>query len=425
MGIIYGNCVPIKSDLNSILESVDICSYDTFIEACYDSSYFMESLVDKFELGIINEAESKKFNIKEMIDNMIEKVKKLWESFIGSIKQLIEKFKTKSREFMEKNNITSVGVRAIMKGFDYSQLDTLNDRLKKVNNGKGFEFIRPKWETERMYKFMYQYWGIKDLFENDFKNIENRISKITSLGMGDAKKEYDTLKENIEDLKKKILNVKNPRKISDSVKTANRELSYKKKKYGGYLPEISYAFMYSSFIEELEDYFDFTDSVSKSDVEAIAKLAEDNLKNINQFKENYNSEWSVSNCKRRIEDCKKSLEKAKKNKNGYTERIDNPDHEYDTTTDTYYVPDGEEYKYTSTNNNIYLLEAKLELQLAQVYMKACTFAYKKQLEFMNKSAVLSVSALLGLKVAIKMINSDKFDPETGDYNGKLIKIKNS
>ena len=380
----------------------------------------MESLVDKFELGVLVEAEGKKFDIKATIDGMIEKLKKLWETFVGTIKQAIETAKKKTREFMEKYNITSVGVRALMKDFDYSQLDILNERLKKVNNGKGFEFISPKYKASSEY--VEQDYDLRRLFENDFDNIEQRIRKLDTFDIGDAKREYETIRENIADLQKKAVKVKDPSSTRDQIFKANYKLRRDKERYGGYLPKVTYTFLENDFID---NYFEITDSVSKSDVERIIRLAEDNVKQINKFKDNTKNNWSENYCKSEVDRCKKSLEKAKKAKNGYHQYIQSPDREYDNKTGTYYVPDGEKYEYRSVNNNIYLLMAKLELQLAQVRMKMSTFAYKKQLEYMNKSAMLAVLALSGLKVAIKFINSDKFDPETGDYNGKLIKIKNS
>ena len=76
------------------------------------------------------------------------------------------------------------------------------------------------------------------------------------------------------------------------------------------------------------------------------------------------------------------------------------------------------------NGDNRLLQSKLKLRLAQCNMKLAMKAYKNEIMIIRATSNQCLSYLLELRTIIALINSDRFDIEKEEYNGKFFVINN-
>lgn len=428
MGLIYGNSILLEPNQSEmIFENVQVSSYDTFLEACFDSSYFLESISERFEIGFVNEAESK-FNFKNMIDTLLKKIKDLWDTFIGNIKSMIESFQKKMREWHEKHNLKGAIANTIMKGLTLKDIEAADDKYFKAS-GRHLDFFKPKWDTGDIWGYSEQLYGIRKLFsEKEINTLRSRINNMRKLSIGDAKQEYAVISDNIKELKEKIKSIDfDASKEERKLKNRNDELEEKKKKMANFLSREDIPYYHYYAHTEFDDYFEETKRISKKDLDSLVELIQNSVSNINKIKDMFfkqDNYYSIKRIKKEIDDCTKNIKSIKSVDNKYIPRFTTPNTDYNytrsgNTPET--IDNDAKYGFEINNSEIDLLKAKLGLQLLQVEMQVSLKAYRLELKTIKTTSNIALSGLLGCLAGIKLINNKNFDIESGKYNGKIIK----
>lgn len=214
MNTTFGNIfTPINESYCDTIDwgSVKPSSISDLLEAQYESFYFVESILNILECtDILNESESEdtgktKFNFKEFLNNIKERVKKIWDSFIGFIKNTYEKFASKIHDIYMNNNLFDKYFIKKSEKFDYSIIDKAAEIAKNDNKydidiniikivDSDYDFYH---ERNLMYKL---------LFKNE-KEISDNIHKIWDCSnYSEAKNLYNDLLDYIKSFKENITN---------------------------------------------------------------------------------------------------------------------------------------------------------------------------------------------------------------------------
>lgn len=202
--------------------SVKPSSILDLLESQYESFYFVESVLNILECtNILNESESedtneKKFNFKEFLNSIAERVKKIWDNFIGFIKTTYEKFANKIHELYLNNNLFDKYFIKKSEKFDYSIIDKAAEIAKNDDNyDVDIDIVKTGFGS---WDFYNERGLMTKLISSNIEKVSDYANKIRqSSNYSEAKKLYNDLLDYIKSLKENINNnYVNPKRSSAS-----------------------------------------------------------------------------------------------------------------------------------------------------------------------------------------------------------------
>ena len=302
-------------------ETVDYCSYESFIETCVETNYFFESIFG--ESSILNEAsDEKKESVAKRLLNMIQDV---WNKFIGKMKDLFDDMIKKVQTWYEEHNIN----KGVLKVFSWSDVEKADKKYHEITK-EHIPFVKFKeyllnYDVKDL-QYSEELYNLNTLFSKDLIEIGNRIDKIDSnILYGDAKDEYNRILENINHLEKKITNLK---------RSANLELNNRRVE-NEYIDKDNYKDKYDStkydhYVFQDSEQFFITNrpytSPDKSEFEKIVSYVENTVKMIHKVKDLFkrsNNYHSFKYIQKDIDDCKKKIKDWENEKNKNTTKVIN------------------------------------------------------------------------------------------------------
>lgn len=213
MNTTFGNIfAPVNESYCDTIDwnNIQYSSMSDLLESQYESFYFVESVLNILECtNILNESESdnkdnkKKFNFKEFLDNLKNRVKELWDKFIGFIRKTYDNFINKMHELYLNNNLYDKYFIKKSEKFDYSIIDKAAEIAKNDNR------MIKLYEIERIsaIDFDNEYSIMKKITKENIDNLTSRSESINNtVDYIEAKNIYNDLLKSINNLKNDIKN---------------------------------------------------------------------------------------------------------------------------------------------------------------------------------------------------------------------------
>ena len=204
----------------------NIVSYENFIDFYYNTLYETDLLFDKFSNGIIisedtplmiedKSANSSKFNFKQFVNTIWEKIKELFNKFIGFVGQCIKNIADKISEFYNSGGLVdrlnkemlpelkwqdlevakSKGWKGIDKKYSLVTPCTILNEPGKIKRKLDdvLERMKAKDKLDKLYDICYNYREIRMDEDGTFTTTANSAKSI-----------YDDIVEDIDKYKEKI-----------------------------------------------------------------------------------------------------------------------------------------------------------------------------------------------------------------------------